>query len=553
MILWVAGSFIILIAVYLVIIGKIYPWLGVIFSITAASVMFSSLNIYLGLFVSLLNFLVLPFINFENGKEKHDEYDEISEKKYLYHKFNKFTFNFISTVSEKYNIENIVIYENTGDAYKLLKLGFIDKFSGVRNIIEKNDGIFTALRQFGNLNLNINDKLLKSNIEYKEDNEKIKIYTYQYGIYLVFVFYESNEVKKEFFDSLNDFLDILNDLKKQIKLKDFKENLLKLSENFNKNLTPEKISDAFVEALKEYPKFDLLFFTEEEDGVQVLKRIEGNEKIKGYENDYVKDENSVVNLVVKNDYPLPGNYKFDSKKNILFGEQNLFSSYKSLIVYPVREQKKVIGTIGMLSKEEYLYDKETVNDLNLMFNMFDIAYFNAKTYKKMAQMATIDGLTGLINHRTFQEKLDEYIARAKRYKKKIAVILSDIDHFKSVNDTYGHPMGDEVLRKVSGVLKKEVRDTDIVARYGGEEFIIIAEGGDKKEIYKMTNRIRDEIKALSFKSGDTEFKVTISMGFAIFPDITNDKQKLIDFSDKALYHSKRNGRDQVNCICDIKK
>ena len=91
----------------------------------------------------------------------------------------------------------------------------------------------------------------------------------------------------------------------------------------------------------------------------------------------------------------------------------------------------------------------------------------------------------------------------------------------------------------------------MVARYGGEEFIIIIEETNKEEVYILANRIREEIKALTFTSNQKEFNVTISMGFAIFPDSGGNKQKIIDFSDKALYYSKENGRDQVNCICDI--
>ncbi len=544
---------------YLVIMDKISVFYGIIFFIAVLSINLYQLNMYLGMGVMASLFLLVPFIG-NNVYSDVSDTDINEQKKKIYKsgdeelnyiKFKNFINDYISLIKKDYGISSLVIYEGYDDFFKLLKLDSIENFSYVKNIIDKNDSIFTALSQFEIVNLSTNDKLLKNNILHRLDSE-MKVFVYQYKRYLIYVFYSQDTLDMEIQKNINSFLYMFNDLKKQIVLKDYKRDLLTLSEKFNQLITPKDILNAFIESLRKYPGFDTLIFTEYKDNAHFIKLINSdNKNISMAENSFVDNKNSIIDLAFKSNYPLPGSYKFDYQKNILFGNQDDFSEYKSLLVYPVQEQNKPIGTITMLSRNYGVYNKETVKDLKLMFNMFDIAFLNAKIFKRMEEMATTDGLTGLVNHRTFQEKLTEYLARAKRYNKKIAVILSDIDHFKSVNDTYGHPMGDEVLRQVSKVLKKDVRDVDLVARYGGEEFIIIIEETTKDEVYVLANRIREEVKSLRFTSNQTEFNVTISMGFAIFPDSAGNKQKIIDFSDKALYYSKENGRDQVNCICDI--
>jgi len=519
-----------------------------------------SLNAYLALGVLSSLFLLVPFLNerkdlFERkdskleGSKKENYKDNKEELNYM--KFKNFTNDYINLIKKDYAIASLVIYEEHDDFFKLLKLNSIENFSYARNIIDNDDPIFTALKQFETLNLTTSDKLLKNNAVYNSDDE-IKVFIYKYKGYLIYIYYNFENLDLDIKEDINSFLYMFKDLKKQIVLKDYKRDLLSLSDNFNKYIEPKDILSTYIKSLKEYPSYDSLIFTKYKENAHFIHLIDSlDADILSYEGGFVESKNSIIDLAFKSNYPLPGSYKFDPEKNILFGDQSNFNKYKSLLVYPVQEQGSAVGTITLLSEEEGLYNKEMVEDLKLMFNMFDIAFLNAKNYKKMEEMATTDGLTGLVNHRSFQEKLSDYIARSKRYNKKVAVILSDIDHFKSVNDTYGHPMGDEVLRQVSKVLQKNVRDVDLVARYGGEEFVIVIEETSKAEVYALANRIREEIKALRFSSNQTEFNVTISMGFALFPDSGDNKQKIIDLSDKALYYSKKNGRDQVNCICDI--
>jgi diguanylate cyclase (GGDEF)-like protein len=118
------------------------------------------------------------------------------------------------------------------------------------------------------------------------------------------------------------------------------------------------------------------------------------------------------------------------------------------------------------------------------------AVLRAQLFDQTERLATTDGLTGLLNHRAFQARTDEALAQARRYGRACALLLTDVDHFKSVNDTHGHPIGDLVLKGVAQILREKARDTDLVARYGGEEFAVIMPETDGKGALVIAERIR---------------------------------------------------------------
>jgi diguanylate cyclase (GGDEF)-like protein len=182
--------------------------------------------------------------------------------------------------------------------------------------------------------------------------------------------------------------------------------------------------------------------------------------------------------------------------------------------------------------------------LGVIANQVAVSLENAKMYKQMVTMATTDGLTGLLNHRTFQERLADLLGRAERHGLKLALILTDIDHFKKVNDTYGHPVGDEVIRRVARVLEGSVRKIDIVARYGGEELAVIIEGADAAGAAQLAERIRLDVAKQSIPSDKGPFSITLSLGIASVPEDATDKQTLIERADQALYRAKHTGRNR---------
>ena len=170
---------------------------------------------------------------------------------------------------------------------------------------------------------------------------------------------------------------------------------------------------------------------------------------------------------------------------------------------------------------------------------------NYLLYKKLNQLAITDGMTGLFNHRHFQELLRNELARSKRYGYPVGLLMIDIDHFKIFNDTYGHQVGDEVLKRVAQSLNANVRTTDIVSRYGGEEMTVILPHTELDGAGYVAEKIRQAIEDLELPVGGKIVKITVSIGVAAFPDCATEQSDLILQADGALYVAKENGRNQV--------
>jgi diguanylate cyclase (GGDEF)-like protein len=171
----------------------------------------------------------------------------------------------------------------------------------------------------------------------------------------------------------------------------------------------------------------------------------------------------------------------------------------------------------------------------------------------MEKMATTDGLTGLTNHRTFQSRADEQVALARRYNRKLSLVLTDVDHFKSVNDTYGHPVGDQVLKGVAKILQETARDTDVVARYGGEEFALVMPETDAAGAKVIAERIRERVMATTFQTELGPLKITLSLGIATFPDSGTEKHVLIEKADQCLYFAKHHGRNKSVTVAEMEQ
>jgi diguanylate cyclase (GGDEF)-like protein len=174
----------------------------------------------------------------------------------------------------------------------------------------------------------------------------------------------------------------------------------------------------------------------------------------------------------------------------------------------------------------------------------------ARAHEQIRELATTDGLTGLNNHRVFQQTFDAMLQRARRRSSPVCFLLTDIDKFKVLNDTYGHPFGDEVLKGVARVLGGAVRSVDLAARYGGEEFAVLLEDAGSEGGRLMAERIRAEVEALSFAHPKGPVRVTLSLGVAAFPADGELKTTLIERADAALYQAKHAGRNRVRVWAD---
>jgi len=185
-------------------------------------------------------------------------------------------------------------------------------------------------------------------------------------------------------------------------------------------------------------------------------------------------------------------------------------------------------------------EEKTISILSVIAHAVGIAINNSKAYSHALREAIHDDLTGLHNRRYFNERLLDEVERAKRYKSDLSLLLCDIDFFKNVNDTFGHPVGDEVLIRIGKIFRNRLRKTDIVARYGGEEFMIILLNTEKDRAFDIAEGLRQTV-AESPLPGNKKVKVSISIGIATLGVDAGTFEGLIRSVDKALYCAKSRG------------
>jgi len=166
-------------------------------------------------------------------------------------------------------------------------------------------------------------------------------------------------------------------------------------------------------------------------------------------------------------------------------------------------------------------------------------------YEKIYQNATHDGLSKLLNHQTYKERFSEEIQRAKRFQHHMAVLIFDLDKFKRVNDTLGHPYGDYVIQTVAKIMSENVRTIDVVARYGGEEFAIILINTTPEMALVVAQRIVDNIADYPYSMNGESVQMTISGGMSLYPTHSENMKDLIDLADKAMYNAKQVGGNQI--------
>lgn len=220
-------------------------------------------------------------------------------------------------------------------------------------------------------------------------------------------------------------------------------------------------------------------------------------------------------------------------------------------IFPLIDENKPAGAIVAYNPLDKLNENE-VKYLEQLSVQASTTVNKAKEYMKILENATLDALTGLNNRHLFHQRLSEATANAKRQKTNLCCIMTDIDFFKSVNDTYGHAIGDLVLKTVAKTIKKELREYDIPSRYGGEEFAVLLPDTPIEEAFKVAQRLREKIEKKKINISEykienvNEISVTISIGVAAFDEKTmKDPSELYRLADKGLYIAKESGRNRV--------
>jgi len=227
---------------------------------------------------------------------------------------------------------------------------------------------------------------------------------------------------------------------------------------------------------------------------------------------------------------------------------------RSILVIPIFFREEIIGTMLLrTSRANHAFTKREIQLCVALAKASSHALYNAflfqKLYRekaKLEKLAITDYLTGIYNIRYFYSRLEEEFSRAERYQMPLSCIMLDIDHFKKINDSYGHRIGDFILREFAQIVKRYTRKSDLLARYGGEEFILLLPQTSLKGALIEARRLQKVVREIRFRQLREGQGITVSFGISCFPDKGVKKSDdLINFADNALYKAKEKGRDLI--------
>jgi len=219
-----------------------------------------------------------------------------------------------------------------------------------------------------------------------------------------------------------------------------------------------------------------------------------------------------------------------------------------LLIEPLKSADETIGYVSVRNPHDRRVPNiETVKTLEIFAVLAVQALQSARRYEEIRRLTFIDGLTAAFNHRYFQEALAKEVSRHARTGHEFALAMLDIDNFKRINDTFGHPVGDEILKGLVDEMMTNARDSDMVSRYGGEEFAIIFADTPASSAHDAANRIRELVAKREFAitSAGRTLRITVSIGVAVYPHDGTTTTDLVARADAALYFAKKNGKNQV--------
>ncbi len=227
----------------------------------------------------------------------------------------------------------------------------------------------------------------------------------------------------------------------------------------------------------------------------------------------------------------------------------------SALAVPLFVSNRVMGSLQFFCSRPGGFNKEDAQLLWILSLVAENLLTREYANEGLLRFAFTDYLTGLRTRGYFEQQLDLEFKRAERKQQKFALLMIDIDHFKVLNDTFGHHVGDQLLRDVTSILVKDMREVDTVARYGGEEFVIILPETAQEGALYVAQRLRRSVEQAKFFAGSphTVQHLTISIGVAVYDSDAQFKRDLIEFADAALYAAKHEGRNRVMCYSELAK
>jgi diguanylate cyclase (GGDEF)-like protein len=217
---------------------------------------------------------------------------------------------------------------------------------------------------------------------------------------------------------------------------------------------------------------------------------------------------------------------------------------ESLLAVPLKASTRTLGAL-MLMGRRGAFDAAASRVLGVLANQAAAALSTIQMKDRIRDMAMRDGLTGLYNRRAFDEQLRHALGREDRQKGRLSLVLLDIDHFKKLNDTFGHPAGDAVLRHTAHVVEHHLRRADEAARFGGEEFALILPHTEEVGAVRLAERVQGAVEKAQLVFEGARLSVTVSLGVAVWPSDGQDEEALIAAADRALYAAKQAGRNRV--------
>lgn len=223
---------------------------------------------------------------------------------------------------------------------------------------------------------------------------------------------------------------------------------------------------------------------------------------------------------------------------------------RGVVCIPLASHNKPVGILYLFDKETRQLKERQLDQLALFASFASMAIDNASLHSRTKLMALTDALTGLYNNRYFMQVFPHELVRARRYMKPLSIIMMDVDNFKKLNDTFGHPKGDQVLASVGNIISCSLRAADLSFRYGGEEFTVILPETRLEGAFMVAETLREKISkgASPLLGRSSEQNVTVSLGVASYPIDGATTDQLLAHADACLYHAKRQGKDRAHWI-----
>ncbi len=330
--------------------------------------------------------------------------------------------------------------------------------------------------------------------------------------------------------------------------KDFRIRISRLFNQLNISSKENELLDEVKELCRAYLRYDKLTITfpKSNSSAATVKMIDGfNEDSKL--GDIIEIDNTLHGLPYKLGETINSSNwieKYPVKGRFIQGDIQQYN-FNSILSIPIKYDKNILGVISIERLEESVFSEKDVQFLELLTDTIGSILTWKNEYQRMYKSAIHDGLTDLLNHKAYKERLTEELSRAKRFKQSLVLLILDLDKFKRINDTYGHLYGDYVLSEVSAILKDSVRNIDICARYGGEEFAIVLVNTDIENARPVAERIIEKVSEFHFNKDGIEENMTISAGMSEYPNHSIEMKKLIAHADLAMYEVKKNGGNAV--------